>query len=266
MSHPPPPALALIGPTASGKTDLALALAERFPVEIISLDSAQVFLDMDIGTAKPDRDTLARFPHHLIDLITPEERYSAAQFRADALRTGAISTTVPDDAAVMWSVQAGRKVSPPVAADGKVFAALVDEHQVVCLDARDGRRRWQFTAGARIDSPPTWHAGTVLFGSADGCVYCLRADDGALAWRFRAAPQDRWIGAMEQLESAWPVHGSVLVQDGKITAELKPSWDTPWHHVGDSSADCAICGSQRMEKRMMISVCSDCIANVTLMQ
>jgi outer membrane protein assembly factor BamB len=135
-------------------------------------------------------------------------------FRADALRTGAISTTVPDDAAVMWSVQAGRKVSPPVAADGKVFAALVDEHQVVCLDARDGRRRWQFTAGARIDSPPTWHAGTVLFGSADGCVYCLRADDGALAWRFRAAPQERWIGAMEQLESAWPVHGSVLVQDG----------------------------------------------------
>lgn len=83
---PPPPALALIGPTASGKTDLAFAIAERFPVEIVSLDSAQAFIGMDIGTAKPDRDTLARFPHHLIDLITPEERYSAAQFRADALR------------------------------------------------------------------------------------------------------------------------------------------------------------------------------------
>ncbi len=82
----PPPALALIGPTASGKTDLAFEIAKRFPVEIVSLDSAQVFIDMDIGTAKPDRDTLARFPHRLIDLITPEERYSAAQFRADALR------------------------------------------------------------------------------------------------------------------------------------------------------------------------------------
>ena len=81
-----PPAIALIGPTASGKTDLALAIATRFPVEIVSLDSAQVFIDMDIGTAKPDRETLARFPHHLIDLITPEARYSAAQFRADALR------------------------------------------------------------------------------------------------------------------------------------------------------------------------------------
>lgn len=86
MNAPRPPALALIGPTASGKTDLALAIAARFPVEIVSLDSAQVFIGMDIGTAKPDKATLAHFPHHLIDLITPEERYSAAQFRADALR------------------------------------------------------------------------------------------------------------------------------------------------------------------------------------
>ena len=86
MSPTHPPALALIGPTASGKTDLALALAARFPVEIVSLDSAQVFIGMDLGTAKPDPATLERFPHHLIDLITPEERYSAAQFRADALR------------------------------------------------------------------------------------------------------------------------------------------------------------------------------------
>jgi tRNA dimethylallyltransferase len=80
------PAIALIGPTASGKTELALEIASRFPVEIVSLDSAQVFIGMDIGTAKPDRATLARFPHHLIDLITPEEHYSAARFRADALR------------------------------------------------------------------------------------------------------------------------------------------------------------------------------------
>jgi len=81
-----PAALALIGPTASGKTDLAPDFAARWPVEIGSPDSAQVFIGMDIGTAKPDRDTLARCPHHLIDLITPEQRYSAAQFRTDALR------------------------------------------------------------------------------------------------------------------------------------------------------------------------------------
>jgi tRNA dimethylallyltransferase len=83
---PQPPAILLIGPTASGKTSLAFELATRFPCDIISIDSAQVFRDMNVGTAKPDSATLARFPHRLIDLITPEQRYSAAQFRSDALR------------------------------------------------------------------------------------------------------------------------------------------------------------------------------------
>jgi len=87
-----PPAILLMGPTASGKTALALDLATRFPVEIVSVDSAQVFRDMDIGTAKLDRATLARFPHHLIDLVTPEERYSAACFRDDALAVMAAIT------------------------------------------------------------------------------------------------------------------------------------------------------------------------------
>jgi tRNA dimethylallyltransferase len=82
---PQPPAILLIGPTASGKTALAFELATRFPCDIVSIDSAQVFRDMNVGTAKPDAATLARFPHRLIDLITPEQRYSAAQFRADAL-------------------------------------------------------------------------------------------------------------------------------------------------------------------------------------
>ncbi|MDP2811980.1 MAG: tRNA (adenosine(37)-N6)-dimethylallyltransferase MiaA [Rhodocyclaceae bacterium] len=82
----------LIGPTASGKTALALELATRFPCDIISIDSAQVFRDMNIGTAKPDAATLARFPHRLIDLITPEQRYSAAAFRSDALREMAAIT------------------------------------------------------------------------------------------------------------------------------------------------------------------------------
>jgi tRNA dimethylallyltransferase len=75
-----------MGPTASGKTALAMDLHDRFPVELVSVDSAQVFVDMNVGTAKPDAATLARYPHHLINLITPEERYSAARFREDALR------------------------------------------------------------------------------------------------------------------------------------------------------------------------------------
>ncbi|MDA8254757.1 MAG: tRNA (adenosine(37)-N6)-dimethylallyltransferase MiaA [Betaproteobacteria bacterium] len=87
-----PPAILLIGPTASGKTALAFELATRYPCDIVGVDSAQVFRDMNIGTAKPDAATLARFPHRLIDLITPEERYSAAQFRSDALREMAAIT------------------------------------------------------------------------------------------------------------------------------------------------------------------------------
>ncbi|PTU31054.1 tRNA (adenosine(37)-N6)-dimethylallyltransferase MiaA [Stenotrophobium rhamnosiphilum] len=74
-----------MGPTASGKTGLSLTLAEHLPVEIISVDSAQVYRGMDIGSAKPDAATLARVPHHLIDLLDPSEAYSAARFRDDAL-------------------------------------------------------------------------------------------------------------------------------------------------------------------------------------
>ena len=85
QSDPRLPAILLMGPTASGKSALALALAERFPVEIVSVDSAQVYRGMDIGTAKPDAATRARIPHHLVDLIEPTDAYSAARFRADAL-------------------------------------------------------------------------------------------------------------------------------------------------------------------------------------
>lgn len=88
MSQNPtyPPAIFLMGPTASGKTDLAVNLVERFNCEIISVDSALVYRGMDIGTAKPDAETLARAPHRLIDIIDPAESYSAARFRDDALR------------------------------------------------------------------------------------------------------------------------------------------------------------------------------------
>ena len=78
-------AICLMGPTACGKTELALCLAQTLPVEIVSVDSALVYRGMDIGTAKPDLEQRARVPHHLIDILDPTERYSAARFRADAL-------------------------------------------------------------------------------------------------------------------------------------------------------------------------------------
>ena len=84
--NPLPPAIFLMGPTASGKTGLAVDLLQRLPIELISVDSALVYKGMDIGTAKPDAATLAVAPHHLIDVIEPTHVYSAAHFRNDALR------------------------------------------------------------------------------------------------------------------------------------------------------------------------------------
>lgn len=81
-----PPAIFIMGPTASGKTDLAIALQDHFPVELINVDSAQVYRQLDIGSAKPDAATLKKAPHHLIDIRDPLDAYSAADFLADATR------------------------------------------------------------------------------------------------------------------------------------------------------------------------------------
>ncbi|MEZ8141515.1 tRNA (adenosine(37)-N6)-dimethylallyltransferase MiaA [Enterovibrio norvegicus FF-33] len=86
MTNALPKAIFLMGPTASGKTDLAIALRQQFPVDIISVDSALIYRDMNIGTAKPNAHELALAPHRLIDILDPSEAYSAADFRADALR------------------------------------------------------------------------------------------------------------------------------------------------------------------------------------
>lgn len=135
-------------------------------------------------------------------------------YRHDLLRSGAVETRMSDSPQLLWQKKVGRKITQPTVVDGRLFLPLVDEHGVVALNVADGERLWEFTTGGRVDSPPTYYRGTVVFGSADGWVYCLRAADGELVWRFSAAPQDRRIGAFGQLESAWPVHGSVLVQDG----------------------------------------------------
>ena len=135
-------------------------------------------------------------------------------YRHDDQRSGSTSATVPAQLTTAWQVDLGGKLTAPVVAGGRVYLAAADEHTVYCLDAKSGTTQWTFTAGARIDSPPTIHRGRTLFGSRDGCVYCVRSRDGSLIWRFQAAPADRRVGAFGQLESAWPVHGSVLVHKG----------------------------------------------------
>ncbi len=135
-------------------------------------------------------------------------------FRHDPQRSGSTESAIPTKLAPIWEADLGGPVSAATVADGRIFVASVDAHQVHALDATRGKPIWTFTAGGRVDTPPTIHDGLALFGSADGWVYCLRAADGALVWRFRAAPEDRRIVAFGRVESAWPVHGSVLVVDG----------------------------------------------------
>ena len=87
-----PPAILIMGPTATGKTDLAMAISDKLDCELISVDSVMVYRDMNIGSAKPDAETLARYPHHLIDIRDPANPYSAADFRDDALSIMAQAT------------------------------------------------------------------------------------------------------------------------------------------------------------------------------
>lgn len=143
----PRPVVLLMGPTASGKTGLALALAERLPLEIVSVDSAQVYRGMDIGTAKPPAALRARIPHHLIDILDPAEPYSAARFRDDALRLiagirarGRVALLAGGTMLYFRALQAGLSDLPP--ADAGVRARLAADaalHGWPALHARLAR-------------------------------------------------------------------------------------------------------------------------------
>jgi outer membrane protein assembly factor BamB len=152
----------------------------------------------------------------------------------DASRSGAAAGKLPDKMKVLWQTPVARPadgpladawrarltscLTAPVAAGDMVFAAAVDGGQVTALDAATGKVAWRASAGGRIDSSPTLHAGLCLFGSHDGWVYALRAKDGELAWRTRAAPAERRMVAFGQVESVWPALGSVAVHDDVVYA------------------------------------------------
>ncbi len=143
MPAPPPPferppAVLLMGPTGTGKTDAALALAERLPLEIVSVDSALVYRGLDVGSAKPPRDVLDRVPHHLVDLLDPAEHYSAGDFLRDATRViaeiharGRVPLLVGGTMLYFRALQSGLADLPP--ADAAVRREL---------DARAAERGW----------------------------------------------------------------------------------------------------------------------------
>lgn len=138
-------------------------------------------------------------------------------YRHDPQRSSFTNQPLAKDMSATWEVRLGGRLSSPIVAGGKLFVSQVEAHTVWAYDAATGKEAWHFTAGSRVDSPPTWFEGRVIFGCMDGSVYCLRASDGALAWRFRAAPTDLRHMAFEQLESVWPIHGSVLVENGIVS-------------------------------------------------
>ena len=137
-----PPVLCLMGPTASGKTEIALQLADEFPLDLISVDSALVYRGMDIGTAKPDADTLRRVPHRLIDIRDPEERYSAGEFVRDA------------NAAIDSSIERGRI---PLLVGGTMmyFRALTEG--IAELPAADAGTRAAIDGEAETAGWPAMH-------------------------------------------------------------------------------------------------------------
>ncbi len=136
-------------------------------------------------------------------------------YRHDATRSGTATLPVNPKLKQKWTATLGGRLTPPVIADATVYVARIDAHTLHALDETSGETKWTFTAGARIDSPPTVHRGRVVFGATDGWIYCLTTD-GDLVWRYRAAPLDRRTMAYEQLESLWPVHGSVLIHNDMV--------------------------------------------------
>ncbi len=146
-------------------------------------------------------------------------------WRGDPLRRGVAATEIGPELQPVWQVALGGRLTPPVAAEGKVLVASSDQGRLHAVDARTGEVVWRYAAGGRIDSPPTIHRSRVLFGSADGKVTCLRLADGQPLWQFTAAPAELRTVAFDRLESPWPVHGSVLVLDNvAYCAAGRSSW------------------------------------------
>jgi len=182
-----PPAIFLMGPTASGKTGLAVSLAQDLPVELISVDSALVYRDMNIGTAKPDAATLAKAPHHLIDIIPPFEVYSAAQFSTDAL-------------ARMQDIATRGKIPLLVGGTMLYFNAL--QHGLNQLPEADAEVRAGIVARAAQSGWPTLHAE-------------LAAVDPVTAARLQPNDAQRIERALE----VWQISGhpmSALLQEARV--------------------------------------------------
>lgn len=141
----------IMGPTGAGKTDLSLRLAARYPVEIVSVDSALVYRGMDLGTGKPSRELLERFPHHLVDILDPSQSYSAGQFVRDAMQAIA-------------SIRARGHL--PILVGGTMLYFRALRRGLAEMPQADPRVRQEIDAEAARDGWPALHAQLVSLDPA----------------------------------------------------------------------------------------------------
>lgn len=180
----------------------AMASSPRYPVPAPTPDSARLVK----GPAYADN----------IDEIDADIG-DWPTYRADNARSGSGKTDLRKDLALAWEVKLSPPLSTTTTAAGLTFVSEVDKHTLHAFDAATGKEAWHYIAGGRVDSPPSYWKGRVFFGGKDGFVYCLRAKDGALIWKFQGATADLHHGAWEMMESVWPVHGSVLVEENLVS-------------------------------------------------
>jgi len=141
-------------------------------------------------------------------------------FRHDVARSGRIDTTLSSEINVDWqtTLPASANLTALTVAQQKCFVADKQNNMVYALDISTGNPIWSFVANSRVDSPPTIYKDRVYFGGTDGWVYCLNTSTGALIWKYLAAPREEYMMVRDRLESVWPVHGSVLIENDTLIA------------------------------------------------
>lgn len=235
-----PPAIFLMGPTASGKTALAVDLVQHLPLEIISVDSALVYRDLDIGTAKPDAELLSKAPHRLIDIRDPSQSYSVAEFREDALREmaditrqGRTPLLVGGTMLYFRALEQGLSDLPK--ADPAVRARLEAELTTLGLAALHRRlQELDPIAAGRIheNDPQRTLRALEVIEITGRALSELQAEDGGEALPYRVlklirAPEDRALlhqriesRFQEMLKSGFEAEVRTLLQRGDLSPEL----------------------------------------------
>lgn len=182
---------------------------------------------------RPEDVVVQRFAEPPAEVAAEDGPEAWPSYRRNAWRSGSTPAAGPAKLDALWTAELGEipaegpiavdwredpfskgPITSPVVAGGMVYVARPHAHEVVALDASSGEVRWRFTASGRVDTAPTIHEGLCLFGAKSGWVYALRADDGRVVWRLQAGPREERIVAYGQVESPWPVPGSVLVVEG----------------------------------------------------